>query len=675
MGTVIELDLISGQYLAALGSRHHGLRERSFEQREEDASAMVKNYSVDGSGNVASNPTLNATGTSYTHKAPLHFGPDGGLADGPNPREISNVLVAGNGTLAGPPFSGHTYIWGQFLAHEFDLTNPDQKTDISISVPDGDPIFQPGAKILVTRAIRGPDGGIANGDTGWIDASVIYGSDEKTRALVRGEHGKLATSDGKNLPVVPVPAASADLSGAGNTTMVDPRQTESTTMVAGDPRAAENPVLSSMHTLWVREHNTWADYFAERNPEWDGDKVFNAARAVVTAEYQRITFEEFLPLVVGKDHVTAYSGYNPDVDPRINLEFAIAAFRFGHSIVSEELVAIDNKGEPTGKQDLADAFGISPEKFRQLGADGLLRHGAADVSQKFDIHIVESLRSFLNVAPFGTDLAASNIQRARDVGLGHLNDVREAYGLPRYTSFDQISSDPDTVTNLEKIYGSVDSIDLWTGGLSEDAAPGALVGSTFQKIIADQFLALRDGDPKWYESQDFDPKIRDVIDHTTLSQVIVRNTDTSMIQDNAFRFADRHASDTPPEKDDAPQLVMGIDDDEAEIVGRSEDDTLVAGLGKKQIMTGLDGGDKFVFLKSGHDVTITDFTPGEDIIDFELTAGDFSSVEMTSMDDGSTLISMDDNTIRLAGVSSDELSSHDFMYNKIYSSVLPLPSM
>lgn len=47
---------------------------------------------------------------------------------------------------------------------------------------------------------------------------------------------------------------------------------------------------------------------------------------------------------------------------------------------------------------------------------------------------------------------------------------------------------------LQQAYGSVDAIDLWTGGLAEKVVPGAFLGSTFQAIVADQFERLRDGD-------------------------------------------------------------------------------------------------------------------------------------------------------------------------------------
>src|SRR5262249_58840682 len=114
------------------------------------------------------------------------------------------------------------------------------------------------------------------------------------------------------------------------------------------------------------------------------------------------------------------------------------------------------------------------------------------------------------------DLAAINIQRGRDLGLGTLNETRQALGLAPYTDFSQITSDQGTVAALRQAYGSVDAIDLWTGGLSESHAAGAMVGPTFQAIIARRFGNLHDagrlGDP----DQGSRPRTRDAIHGTHL---------------------------------------------------------------------------------------------------------------------------------------------------------------
>lgn len=64
------------------------------------------------------------------------------------------------------------------------------------------------------------------------------------------------------------------------------------------------------------------------------------------------------------------------------------------------------------------------------------------------------------------------------------------------------------------------------GGLAETHASGAIVGPTFQAIIADEFQALRTGDRFFWQNQGFDPKTASTISNTTLADIMKRNTQT-----------------------------------------------------------------------------------------------------------------------------------------------------
>ncbi len=150
---------------------------------------------------------------------------------------------------------------------------------------------------------------------------------------------------------------------------------------------------------------------------------------------------------------------------------------------------------------LANAF-FNPVEIEQTGVDPILKYLATDNAQEVDNKIVPELQNFLFGPPGagGFDLASLNIQRGRDHGLADYNTTRLAYGLAPVSSFAQISSNPEIQAELKRLYGNVNNIDLWVGGLAEDHAPGASVGPTFQRIIANQFERLRDGDRLWYQN-------------------------------------------------------------------------------------------------------------------------------------------------------------------------------
>jgi len=634
------------------GDAGHHHRDRT---PPDHASQPAMNFrTIDGSNNNSGNPGYNATNSDFARIGPANFA-DGisTLVAGPNPRMISNVVVGQGDAEAADPggLSGMMYAWGQFIDHDLDLAPSGGTSDISITVPAGDPNFPAGSTIPLTRAITDPHTGAGTGTpatavnaiTGWLDGSMVYGSDSTTAAGLRLPDGHMATSAGNNLPIT---------NGA---------------FAAGDVRAQENPDLTALQVLFVREHNYQVDQLAQQHPGWTGEQLYQQARAIVTAEIEHITYNEFLPHLLGTNAIKPYAGYDPKVDPRITEEFAGAAYRFGHSIVSGSIEAIDNQGNVTSSQDLANVFFEPPSTFAATGADGLLRHLGADTANAMDARIIDQLRNSLADPPDVQDLAAINIQRGRDLGLGTLNETRQALGLAPYTDFSQITSDQGTVAALRQAYGSVDAIDLWTGGLSESHAAGAMVGPTFQAIIARQFENLRDGDRLWYQNQGFDPQTLQAIEGTTLSDIIKRDTDTGAMQADAFVFTDRHTGalgGVPSEDPGAPQLVIGSTGNDV-LVGGPQADTLVPAQGD-QTLTGLGGADTFVFGQPGIHATITDFDPTQDVIAFEDNGNGpgsphtFNDIHMQFVQ-GNAMIQAAGDTIVLNNVDPQQLSPANFI--------------
>ena len=111
---------------------------------------------------------------------------------------------------------------------------------------------------------------------------------------------------------------------------------------AGDFRVNEQPMLTVQHNVWVREHNRVARDLRKISPGLEAETVFQQARRIVIAEWQHIVYSEWLPIVLGVGYTSTFQllpltegysqDYDPDFDPRINNEFATAAFRFGHTL-------------------------------------------------------------------------------------------------------------------------------------------------------------------------------------------------------------------------------------------------------------------------------------------------------------------------------------------------------
>ncbi|MEI6636669.1 MAG: peroxidase family protein, partial [Planctomycetota bacterium] len=512
----------------------------------------VEVRSFDGSGNNLAQPEWGSTGEQLLRRSVAAYGDgvsDPSGSDRPSARAVSNLLAANpaGGLVNDRDWTAFVYAWGQFLDHDLGLTaaaSPRER--LAIAVPTGDPSFDPAGTgtmtISMSRSAYDPATGLGVGNprqqtneiTAFIDGSQVYGSDATRAAALRAFTGGLMrTSDGGLLPF--------NTTGLANANDAH-RVADDQLFLAGDTRANENPELLSLQTLFLREHNRIAAEAAARNPALSDEQLYQHARRLVIAELQRITYDEFLPALLGAarpgaDDIAPYRGYRADVNPGIATEFSTVAFRVGHSMLGEDIEFLDANGvEVRDPMLLRDAF-FDPRPLSELGIDSIVKYLASSRAQEIDTRVVDDVRNFLFGAPGqgGFDLAALNIQRGRDHGISDYNTVRAAYGLPRLTSFAQITADVGVQESLKLAYGSIDRVDPWIGGLAETHQPGSSLGATFTRILVDQFTRLRDGDRFWYQNSLPGDLVR-TVQGTTLADVIRRNSSVTNIQPEVFFF-------------------------------------------------------------------------------------------------------------------------------------------
>lgn len=490
--------------------------------------------SIDGTGNHETHFELGAANTTLRRLMPIDYADSVMAMSGagrPSPREISNALCADS--QPGPNALGASdflWQWGQFVDHDIDLTDPADPAEAEpITVPTGDPFFDPtgsgAATIDFNRSAYHPGTGNdpayprqqMNQITHFLDASNVYGSDDVRAAALRTNDGtgRLRVSAGDLLPF--------NTDGLPNAGGTGPEL-----FLAGDVRANEQVGLTALHTLFVREHNRLAQEISTSNPGLSGEEIYQRARRIVGALVQVITYQEFLPALLGPNALFAYSGYHWSVSPAIFNEFSTAAYRFGHSALSPTLLRLDPSLSPIpeGNLPLRDAFFRPDRIVDEGGIEPILRGLASQACSRIDTELVDDVRNFLFGPPGagGFDLASLNIQRGRDHGLPSYNEARAVLGLGTRQSFAEVSSDLDVQTRLASVYANVDDIDLWVGILAEDAVNGGHVGELAFNIIRRQFLALRDGDRYWYRAGGFSAQEIANLENTTLADVIRRNT-------------------------------------------------------------------------------------------------------------------------------------------------------
>lgn len=586
------LDVISAEHLELI-AQLSGCTAHRVEKNCSDLCFHKKYRTIDGSCNNFKHPMWGASLTAFRRiLLPVY---ENGFSEPvgwnkhlkyngfslPSPRKVSVEIITTEEITSDMEISHMTMQWGQWLDHDLDHSLPSVSSQtwdgvdckktceyaapcFPIDVPKDDPRIKNRRCIDFVRTSSVCGSGMTsvlfgklqareqiNQLTSFIDASQVYGFEQSVADDLRD-----FTVDNGTLRVGPaLPGQKSLLPFTGINGMDCRRNIEESSLscfVAGDIRANEQIGLAAMHTLWMREHNRLAIKLKALNPFWNGDKVYQEARKIVGAQFQFITYDQWLPLIVGSkgmEILGEYKGYNRNINPAVSNVFSTAALRFGHSMINPILQRLDENFEtiPAGDLLLRDAF-FSPWRLvHEGGIDPLLRGmfispaKLKTPTQNLNSELTERL--FQSAHAVALDLAAINVQRGRDHAIPSYTKWRAACNMTEIETFDDLKAEitnPEVRLKLKKLYGSVHNIDVWVGGILEDQVENGKVGPLFQCLLLEQFSRLREGDRFWYENPTiFTEDQLDQIKQTSLARVLCDNGDNiDTISENVFLVPD-----------------------------------------------------------------------------------------------------------------------------------------
>jgi peroxidase len=407
-----------------------------------------------------------------------------------------------------------------------------------------------------------------NMQTAFLDASHIYGAGTLENQKLRQSTGGLMRVQTNN-PTNPnqdlLPASTQERPSD----CLDFRP-ETKCFVAGDDRINQNPGLMSMQTIFVREHNRIARELARANPTWQDELLFHEARRVVIAQIQHITYNEYLPELLGSETIKLFqlgvgqgseklNIYSPTMDPRISNEYAASAGRFGHSMVRTDYSRLDS-----GYKSSAKSFALRNSYFRANdlydwmdgGLESIVRGMLVDplmaVDRWFTTELTQHLFETKNSLkqPFHFDLVSININRGRDHGIQGYTAFRDFCGLAPINTWQDMSKfqDPEVVDLYKSFYRSPQDVDLFLAAVSETRIDEeGLVGPTLKCLLGLQYQSIKFGDRFWYETAqspgDFTFGQLGEIRKSSLAKVLCRNmNDTPRIQPLALVSAKKEGN-------------------------------------------------------------------------------------------------------------------------------------
>ncbi|XP_060067599.1 chorion peroxidase-like [Ylistrum balloti] len=519
---------------------------------------------IDGSCNNLKNPLWGKALTAFERFLPPAYD-DGvnsprtkGLFQVPLPsaRNISVEIHTNLGPIA-PRLSHLSMEFGQLVSHDIQMTALSKgyagrnlnccrikrrRNCFPIPIADNDEHFDRTCMNFV-RALPAPPIDCRFGPrqqlnqvTHFLDGSAIYGSDQETLDVLRD--GAFLKSQGNN-DLLPL-----------NPNGICAQASSDKCFHAGDVRVNQQPALISLQTVWMRHHNNLARQIKGANPGMSDDIVFQETRKIVTAQLQHITYNEWLQEILGDNIMNQfdlkpkpsgqyYKGYNTAVKPMIRSAFSTSAFRFGHSLIGNDIK--EKKASGTVLHHRLHTTFLKPDLAYNGGVDSIMKGLYTSPAQKTDNHIThEVTRHLFQTAPKnGLDLAATNIQRGRDFGIYDYNTWRVACNLGPASDFDALDLHSSELRKLlKKVYNTVFDIDLFTGGVSENNIPGGNIGTTFACLIGLQFQALKQGDRFFYESNTnvkFPIGLLNEIRKTTMARILCDTTGVSSIPRKVFR--------------------------------------------------------------------------------------------------------------------------------------------
>jgi hypothetical protein len=147
-----------------------------------------------------------------------------------------------------------------------------------------------------------------------------------------------------------------------------PRNSKGTALI-GDPRNDENVIIAQLQLAFLKFHNVLTDRYAGELG-LNGMELFRRVQRDVRWHYQNIVVHDFLPRLLGEERVGRILKegprfYRPRNEPFIPVEFSVAAYRFGHSMVRESYdvnaarrnaVVFDQSADPANPSDLRGGF-------------------------------------------------------------------------------------------------------------------------------------------------------------------------------------------------------------------------------------------------------------------------------------------------------------------------------
>jgi len=280
-----------------------------------------------------------------------------------------------------------------------------------------------------------------------------------------------------------------------------PRNRQGRALV-GDPRNDVHLIISQLHLAFLKFHNAVVDFLRKQGTP--AANVFNEARELVRWHYQWIVVHEFLPLSVGQalveDILRNGARYVPfEAGPFIPVEFADAAYRFGHSQI-RSMYTLNSQGVQGNV--FPDCAGTCPVKHDRVIEwsyffDVDPEH-KPQASKKINTALAHSLINLPDSVVGTTDIPEQHSLAYRDLERGLALDLPSGETIARFMGVEPLTREEVGLSRLG--YHGETPLFYYILREAEVRNGGQHLGEVGGRIVAEVLLGLLDCDPTSYRN-------------------------------------------------------------------------------------------------------------------------------------------------------------------------------
>jgi prostaglandin-endoperoxide synthase 2 len=234
-----------------------------------------------------------------------------------------------------------------------------------------------------------------------------------------------------------------------------------------------------MNIVCLREHNRLAGILAAENPDWDDARIFETARNIMIVLLLKLVVEEYITHIGPFDFTVEAVPFIADEERWNRTNWCAIEFNLlyrWHPLVPDTIGTGPDQLAPTefrNNNPLVISEGIEALMARcskePAGRIGLLNTPA---------FLVDSSN------PAWPSVEEVTIALMRKARLRSFNDYREAYGLSRMTSFEELTADTEVRERLEALYGDIDALEWYVGIFAEDYPNYMMMGELMTYMVA-----------------------------------------------------------------------------------------------------------------------------------------------------------------------------------------------